>query len=298
MRNRGVKVAIVLLIVLTQYFLSSCIGNQQRSNKYNTIEHYSTSIKPGLFGYKKYLQDVEVYDSKNLLVQRIEYGQLFHIGQVDALKNGNVKVISGHGRNFEKISLIEDYYYKDSQGEPSVIISNHFSDNSIRFIDTVLFEYDINGNLIQMGQLDGKDTLINKPFSSYFTGDTSWVYYDEYEPKSRVKFDEQGRETDKIRFLDGTFLRRTVTVYGKDMKTVFLYNDSPDNLWSYTEYKYSYLNGLLVRKYWKVLNSSTEKKEIFFYDKQERLTKVERYRVNSENGLDELFSRDIYKYKK
>jgi hypothetical protein len=102
-----------------------------------------------------------------------------------------------------------------------------------------------------------------------------------------VRYDTSGREIEKIHYYNGKFLYRQEFLYSDfgTMKTELRYSDKPDSLWSITEWRYDILTNQLTRKYWNVINSTTERREEYIYDRKKLLKRIERYNADEKTGF-------------
>lgn len=166
-----------------------------------------------------------------------------------------------------------------------------------RYVDGELIgetEYDSEGNISrEMEFNEDKTVQLNSNKVPFYQP----IVRIEGESRYEIKYDSMGREIEKFHYSNEKFLRRTVTVYERNLKTTYVYDDSPDKLSSFKEEKYDYLTGRIIRKYWKVLDSTVEEVEIFEYNKNGLLKRVSTYKVDLRTGKDVLESFTTYRYK-
>jgi hypothetical protein len=297
-----------LLILLIG--LSSC-SNQistpivktryEYSHVYQTNKHFGISKlrkNKTKIGYVKYAEngnEMEVGD----------YGEIWHFREVTTNPDSTITFVSGHGRHMKKLNTVtfktynpqnqiisEEYWrYKNNQKD-YLIYRTEF-----QYLNGVLvgeIEYDSDGNVSRAMRYNADKTIQ--------TNDKKRPFYEpivrvEGNSKYEIKYDSLGREVEKFHYSNGKFLRRTVSVYKYNLKTIYIYDDSPDKLWSFTEEKYNYGTNKLLRRYWKVLDSPTERIEIFEYNRNDLLKRVLTYGIDSQSGKNKLESFTKYKYK-
>lgn len=97
--------------------------------------------------------------------------------------------------------------------------------------------------------------------------------------------DTLSRPAEIIHFFKGKFLYHQKYLYDKSgfSKTELRYDDKPDSLWCITEFRYDYDDNIL-RRFWKVIGSTTETKQVYIYDKNKRLIKILNYSVDELTG--------------
>jgi len=254
----------------------------------------------------KILSEYIKYDRKGNEIEVGEYGELWHLREVTENNDSIVSFVSGHGRYPKKLNTVSYKTFNDSN---LVIQENvwRFKNNKKNYlVYKTLFEYS-NNQLRKELEFDNNDSLIRtKNYDLEKNIESELRNKTIYEPFVRIKgnsidsitIDSLNREIEKIHYYKGKFLRRTVTIYNDDhnIVTKYLYDDDPDKLWSYTETKYDYLTKQPLRKFWKVLNSTTETKDIYIYNRKKLLVKILHYNV-AQNGRDELEYYTKYKYK-
>lgn len=271
------------------------------SHAYQTTKHFGISNrrkKKTKIGYVKYASNGNVMEVG-------EYGEIWHFSEVTTNPDSTISVVSGHGRHMKKLNtvtfktynpknqIISEEYWKYKNNKKDYLMYR----TEFQYLNGALvgeIEYDSDGNVSRTMQYNEDKTLQ--------TNDKKRPFYEpivriEGNSKYEIKYDSLGREVEKFHYFNGKFLRRTVTVYKYNMKTIYLYNDSPDKLWSFTEEKYSYGTNKLFRRYWKVLDSSTERIEIFEYNRNDLLKRILTYGIDSQSGKNRLESFTKYKYK-
>jgi hypothetical protein len=273
--------------------------------EYNFV--YRTNIFSELSKWRKKKTKIGYikYDRNGNEIEAGEYGEIWHFHNETKNPDNSVSVVSGHGRYMKKLNTVSfKAYNQDNQ----IISDDYWSykDNKKDYlIYRTEFKY-INGELVSEVEYDSEGKISREMrYSDDKTiqiNDNKRPFYDpivrvEGNNKYEIKYDSLGREIEMFHYLNGIFLRRTLTIYKHNLKTTYLYDDSPDKLWCYTEEKYNFLTDKLIRKYWKVLDSTVERKEIFEYNIKGLLKKILTYDVDLVTGKDELESYTKYKYK-
>ena len=268
--------------------------NFYRNKNYEISKWRKAKDKTGYIKYDKNGNEIEI----------AEYGEIWHFREVTTNPDSTIMVTSGHGRHMKKLNTVTFKTYN----EGNQIISEEcwrFKDNKKNYLlYKTEFRY-LNGEIIGEVEYDSDGNISRE---MYFNEDKTVQVNNKnrpfYEPIVRVegnskyelKYDSLGREIEEFHYSNGEFLRRTVTVYQDDLITTYLYDDAPDKLWCYTEEKYNYLTDKIIRRYWKVIDSSVEEKEIFEYNKKGLLRKVSTYRVDLRTGKDKLEKYTKYRY--
>lgn len=303
------KYSYILNLVILLIGLSSCSyqinsPKVKTRNEYSHQYHKNKNYKISKWRKRKTKIGYIKYDRNGNETEIGEYGEIWHFRKVTTNPDSSISVVSGHGRHMKKLNTVtfkkynqnnriisEDYWrYKDNKKD-YLIYRTEFKFNNGELIGEI--EYDSEGNISrEMNYNEDKSIQINDKKRPFYEP----IVRVEGSSKYEIKYDSLGREIEKFHYSNGKFLRRTVTVYSLNLKTKYLYDDSPDKLWSVTEEKYNFLNDKLIRRYWKVLDSSTERIEIFEYNKKGLLKKVLTYDVNSKTGKDELEAFTKYKY--
>lgn len=246
------------------------------------------------------------YDRNGNEIEVGEYGEIWHFRDVKENKDSSISIVSGHGIYPKKLNTVS---YKKFNDSSQVIEENvwRFKDNKKSYlVHKTIFEYSMN-QLVKELEFDNNDSLIRtknydleKNVESEIRKKTIYEPFVKIQGNSidSIRYDSLNREIEKLHYYKGKFLRRIVTVYNDEQNivTVYLYDDEPDKLWSYTETRYDYFTKQPLRKYWKVLNSTTETKDIYIYNRKKLLVKILHYNVD-QNGKDELQHYTRYKYK-
>ena len=244
------------------------------------------------------------YDKKGNEIEIAEYGEIWRFREVTTNPDSSITVTSGHGRHMKNLNTVtfrsynqsnqiqseEFWSYKDNK-KNYLIHRTEYQYNNGELIGEI--EYDEEGEISrEMNYNEDKSIKINNKKRPFYQP----ILRVEGNSKYKITYDSLGREIEKFHYSNGKFLRRTVTVYERNLKTTYLYDDSPDKLWSFTEEKYDYLTDKLIRRYWKVLDSTTERIEIFEYNKKGLLKRILTYGVDLQTGKDELEKFTKYKY--
>lgn len=295
---------IILLIVVSScsYQINSPTvkARYEYSHQYRKKKNYKISKwrkKKTKIGYIK-------LDRKGNEIEIGEYGEIWHFRKVTTNSDSSISVVSGHGRHMKKLNTVtvknydqnnkvisEDYWrYKDNE-KNYLIYRTEFKYKNEELITEI--EYDSEGNISrEMNYNKDKSVLINDIKRPIYEP----IVRIEGNSKYEIQYDSLGREIESFHYSNGKFLRRTVTVYAHNVKTTYLYDDSPDKLWSYTEEISNYLTDKLIRRYWKVLDSNTERTEIFEYNRKGLLKRILTYGIDLQTGKDKLEGFMTYKY--
>ena len=244
------------------------------------------------------------YDKKGNVVEEGEYGEVWHFRSVTTNADSSISVTSGHGRNYKKLNTVHYYVYDST----SIKIQDElwqFKDNKKDYlIYKTIFEYNAKGKLIKETELD-KDNKISRlqDFSKDDINQTiskDSVFNFSYEGITRVEgkrqdttiTDSLGRPIEKIHYYKDKFLYRQEFRYDRwgEIVTEIRYDNKPDSLWCITEWQYNY-DKQLIRKFWKVIGSKTETKDVYIYNRKKLLLKILHY-----NG-EKLEGYTKYKYK-
>lgn len=246
------------------------------------------------------------FDENQNEIEYGEYGEIWHFRRTKVNPDSSISVISGHGKYPKKLNTVTYNTYNDS----SKLIEERiwqFKDNKKdRLVSKTILLYQAN-DLIKETEFDSEGNI--KREKNYNLEDLTEVdnrFETIYEPfvkvdgesRYEIKVDSLGREIEKYHYYKGKFLRRTVWIYNDSdgITTEYKYDDKPDSLWSISEIRYDIFSKRPIRKYWKVVNSRTETKDIYKYNRKKLLKKVFHYNVDID-GTDELQSLTKYKYK-
>lgn len=301
------------IYIFTVILLSSC-SYYAYPPKVHTTHSYTYNYKSKInkswekSKWRKTKEPLEYvkYDINGNEIEFGEYGEIWRFSEMRENKDGSISFVSGHGRKTENLNTVSYKTYNDSN---QIIQENiwRYKDNKKSYlVYKTLFEYTDN-QLIRELEFNENDSLIrtkNYDLESNIKSESKTKTI--LEPFVRIEgnsvdsivYDSQNREIESRYYFNGEFLRRTVTVYNDDnhIVTVYKYDKEPHNLWSYTETRYDFLTKRPLRKHWKVLNSTTETKEIYIYNRKKLLVKVLHYRVD-QFGRDELEYFTKYKHK-
>jgi len=176
----------------------------------------------------------------------------------------------------------ETWYYKDNmKSRTSGYTIFKYNDLGLLFKEITFSEkdstrktrtyiYDLNSNNIEM---------VDSSFNSFLNDSKISVH------KSINQFDTLRRIILTTELSDEKLLLRKRFLYrdGADVITELRYDNASDtSLWSITETKIGFIKQFpypkkKLEKYWKVINSSTETREIYIYNKDCLLDKIENY---------------------
>jgi hypothetical protein len=267
----------------------------KRDKNFKTSKWKKTSRKTGY----------ERYDKKGNIIEEAEYGEIWHFRKVTTNADSSISVTSGHGRNWKNINKIH-YYVYDSTSKKTQDELWQFKDNKKSYlIYKTVFEYDTSGKLIKETEYD-KDSKVSRlqdysKDNSNQTISKDSVYNFSYEGITRVEgkrqdttiTDSLGRPIEKIHYYKDKFLYRIEYRYDRwgDIVTEIRYDNKPDSLWCITEWQYDIITKQPTRKFWKVIGSKTETKDIYIYNRKKLLVKILHYSGEELRG----FTR--YKYK-
>lgn len=239
----------------------------------------------------------EKYDSKGNVIEEGEYGEIRHFSSVTKNSDSTTTISTGHGRNYNNLNTVKFNIY-DTDNRLVEDELWQYSDNIKNYlIYRTKYDYNSKGQLTRETEFN-KDNKVSRTKTYHILGNRiasiDTVYNFSYEGITRVDgesrdttyLDTLNRPTEIIHFFKGKFLYRQVYKYDKygDMETELRYDDKPDSLWCITEYRYDLFDKKIKRRFWKVIGSTTEQKQIYEYDKNRRLTKILNYSVDELTG--------------
>ncbi len=245
----------------------------------------------------------ECFDKKRNVIKEVEYGEKWSMKSETLNSDSSITINCMHGRNYKKINTVLFHVY-DNTGNKSNEELWQFKNNKMDYlIYKTIFEYDTNGKLIKETEYD-KDNKVsrlqdysNESKSKTISNDS--VLNFSYEGIIRVKGksldtivnDISGRPIKKTHYYNDRFLYREEFRYDRSgqIVTELRYDDKPDSLWCITEWQYNY-DKRPTRKFWKVIGSTTETKDIYIYNNKKLLDKILHY------SGDELKGYTKYKY--
>jgi hypothetical protein len=246
----------------------------------------------------------ERYDKKGNIIEEGEYGEIWHFSNVTKNSDSSISVTSGHGRNYKNLNTV-NYNVYDSTGKKVQDEYWQFKDNKKDYlIYKTIFEYDVNGKLIKETEFDKDNNIsrlqdysednINQTISkdSVFNFSYEGITRVEGKRQDTIITDTLGRPIEKIHYYKDKFLNRQEFRYDRwgEIVTEIRYDDKPDSLWCITEWQYNN-DKQLIRKFWKVIGSKTETKDVYIYNRKKLLVKILHY------GGEELEGYTKYKYK-
>jgi hypothetical protein len=243
------------------------------------------------------------YDDNGRIIEKGEYGEIWHYRNVSRGTDGSMSIVSGHWRNYKKLDKV--YYYEyDTAGQKTGETLWKFNNNKKDYlIHKTLYEYGSKGKLLKETEWD-RDNKITR-LRDYANLNESQVSKDsvfKFSYKDIVRVDGQsidtavydslGRPLNIIHYYKGKFLYRQAFIYDKwgGITTELRYDGKPDSLWSLTEWQYN-IYKQPVRKFWKAVGSTTETRDVYIYNRHRLLVKVLHY-----HG-EKLRSFSRYKYK-
>lgn len=298
--------SICLTLSSCSYYGSPPLVKVRYEYLYNYKPKLLKSWKTSTWRKDKRLVEYIKYDKNGNEIEIGEYGEIWHFQEVKQNLDSTVSITSGHGNYPKKLNTAtfntyndsneiltkEVWRYHDNKKEYLVYRTEYMYSNSKL---TKEIEYDSDRNITREKNYDIQNNMetedhkktIYEPFVR-IGGDT----------KDSSTYDTTGRIIEKYHFYKGAFLRRTLWVYNDQdhIVTTYLYDNHPDSLWSFTEITYDFLTKQPERMYWKVLNSRTESKEIYIYNRMKLLNKILHYGVDIESR-DVLDYYKKYKYK-
>lgn len=246
----------------------------------------------------------EKYDSKGNIIEEGEFGEIKHFNSVTKGNDSTITITSGHGRSNENLNTVKFSKYDNSNRLVEDELWQFYNNTKSYLIYRTLYDYNSNGQITKETEFD-KDNKVSRTKTYYISGNRiasiDTVYNFTFEGITRIDgesrdttyLDTLNRPAEIIHFFRGKFLYRQVYLYDKfgDIKTELRYDNKPDSLWCITEYRYDLFNKRnIARRLWKVIGSSTETKQIYEYDKKNRLVKILNYSV------DELTSYTKFEY--
>jgi hypothetical protein len=300
--KRHFQIAIILLT------LSSC-GYYVYPPKVKVRYEYDYTYKQKLFKdwetskWRKHKTKIAYvkYDRIGNEIEIGEYGEIWHFRNVTTNSDSSVSIVSGHGVYPKKLNTVTYKTYNDSNQVMTEEVWR-FKDNKkdylvyktiFSYTDNQLTketEFDADGKIIREKDYDLLSNVQNENRNKTI-----------YEPFVRVdgnsidtvRYDTSGQVIEKIHYYNGKFLYRQEFLYSDfgTIKTELRYDDKPDSLWSITEWRYDIITKQLTRKYWNVINSTTERREEFIYDRKKLLRRIDRYNAEEKTGYTK------YKYK-
>ena len=298
----------IFQITLILFALSSCSYNIN-SPKLKIRYEYDYSYKPKLFKewerskWRKHKTKTAYvkYDRKGNEIEIGEYGELWHFREVTTNSDSSISIVSGHGVYPKRLNTVTFKTYNDS----NQIIAEEvwrFKDNKKSYlVYKTVFTY-TDKQLTKETDFDADGQIIrekNYDLISHVQSENSKKTI--YKPFVRVdgnsidtiRYDTSGQVIEKIHYYNGKFLYRQEFLYSDygNIKTELRYDDQPDSLWSITKWTYDSITKQLSRRYWNVINSTTEKREEFIYNRKKLLKRIERYNDREKTGYTK------YRYK-
>ena len=230
------------------------------------------------------------YDQKGSITKKCDYGEYRCITTYKKNSDSSTTISTGCYRIRKNINTV-NYYTYDSGNKKTTAELWKFKDNKKNYlIGRTIFEYNANGTLIKETEFDEDSNITRlQDYSKDKTGKLTSkdsVFKFSYEGIVRVDGKSQdttiedslGRPVEKIHFFKDKFLYRQAYLYEKGSKntTELRYDNKPDSLWCITEWQYN-IKDQLVRKFWKVIGSTIETRDVYIYNKRNLLTKILHY---------------------
>lgn len=233
-----------------------------------------------------------VYDQQGNEIEFGNFGESFGAQVI-----GKDSSVSWYcGKDYSKINTV-DFTSYDKEGKKIKIEKWFFNDNIKSGIsDYTIFKYNNLGLLLKEITFSEKDIIlktttyaydlnsnnigiVDSTFNSFLNSDRISIH------KTINQFDTLKRIILTTEFLDGQLLLRKKFLYRDDMglTTELRYDNASDtSLFSFTETKVDNIKPFpypkkKLEKYWKVINSTTESREIYIYNKKCLLDKIEIY---------------------
>lgn len=239
----------------------------------------------------------EKYDSKGNIIEEGEYGEIKHFSSVTKNSDSITTITTGHGRNYDNLNTVKFYKYDTANRLVENELWQYYNNSKSYLISRTQYDYNSKNQLVKETEF-GKDNKISRTKTYHISGNRitsiDTVYNFTYEGITRVDgesrdttyLDSVNRPKEIIHFFKEKFLYRQVYLYNKygNSKTELRYDNKPDSLWCITEYRYDIFDNKISRRFWKVIGSSTETKQIYEYDKKRRLAKILNYSVDELTG--------------
>ena len=239
----------------------------------------------------------EKYDSKGNVIEDGEYGEIKHFSSVTKNSDSTTTITTGHGRNYDNINTVKFNKYDTENCLIEDELWQYYNNSKSYLIYRTQYDYNSKNQLVKETEFD-KDNKISRTRTYHISGNRiasiDTVYNFTYEGITRVDgesrdttyLDTLNRPKEIIHFFKGKFLYREVYLYDKygNSKTELRYDNKPESLWCITEYRYDIFDNKITRRFWKVIGSSTEIKQIYEYDKKRRLVKILNYSVDELTG--------------
>ncbi|NVN95125.1 MAG: hypothetical protein HXX18_07580 [Bacteroidetes bacterium] len=239
------------------------------------------------------LESFVVYDKQGKEIEYGDFGESF--GKQVIGKDSSVSWFCG--KDYSKINAV-DFTTYDKDGRKLKEETWFYKDNKKNWTSGyTIFKYSTFGLLIKEIRFTEKDSIektvtyiydnnnsnnieiIDSTFNSYYSTNKISIH------KSINQFDTLNRIVSTTEFSNAKLLliRKFLYREGTDITTELRYNNANDtSLWSITETKIGYIKQFPYPKkkleiFCKVINSSTEKREIYIYNKEFLLDKIEYY---------------------
>jgi len=247
---------------------------------------------------KSQLYYFSVFDKKGNEIESGMYGENHGWTVVDTLKNGEIAVTHYDSWDYSKISSVNFNTY-DEKGKIIKEETWFFKNNKKNwFAGYKIFIYNANGFIEREISFSDKDVVGN--VKKYFYDnidnnieiiDSTFISSVNETTKISVHrtindFDSLNRQILSVEYSNDNFLFKKFFLYrnGTDIITELRYNNKSDScLWSISETKYGYSKSYCqggkkkLEKFQKIINSSSEERDIYIYNKKCELKKIEHY---------------------
>ena len=239
----------------------------------------------------------ERFDKKGNIIERGWYGEHRASGSITENANGSIHVVYGDSWNYKKIETV--YYFQfDSTNKKTTDECWKFKDNKKDYLFyKTLFEYDSNGRLVKEIEYNKRNEVSRIQNYSIIAENkivlTDSVFnFSKDITQDTIITDSLGRTIENTYYYNGKFLYKKEFRYDhfNEIVTELRYDNNPDELWCITEWQYDFYKRP-IRRFWKVIGSKTEHKDVYIYNRKKLLKKIIHY-----NGED-VESYTKYKYK-
>lgn len=294
MKFNSTSIHFIIILSLCTIIVSSCTYYVypppiSKSTMYEYI--YKSKIgKPWeTSSWRKYRTKLETtkYDKRGNEIEFLEYGEPWCKIQTKEDSNGiMMSTMSGTYNN--KIKRITFKKYTPENKIECEETWNYHNNKKYELQNRIDYYY-IQNEEYQIDQIDTNSKFqikLSYKIDAKEIGDTTII-------------DSKGRVVEKVMYTKGKFSRRIQYVYNDDdhLVTEYIYDKDPNTLWCFTETRFDFLTKRPIRKNWKVLNSKTERIEIYIYNRKKLLSKKLFYSVDANTGEFEVTGYLKYKYK-
>jgi hypothetical protein len=298
----------LIYISIILFTLNSC-GYYAYPPKVKVSYRYDYSYKSKLFKEwetskwrkNKIKTNYKKYDQNGNEIEIGIYGEQWSKVVSKDLPDGSAEITSYSGVYPEKLNTVTFKTYNDSNQVLTEEVWRYKDSERDHLVYKIVFNYSEN-QLVKEIEYDAEEKIIREKkydLNSYvlFENRRKTIYAPFVriagESTDSLRYDKSGRVIEKIHLYNGKFLYREEFRYSdhERMKTELRYSDKPDSLWCITEWRYEIISGQLTRKYWNVINSTTESREEYIYSRKKLLKQVDRFNAEDKTGYTK------YKYK-